>query len=527
MIMGVNMTLLLLLVLQIFTSLHGKPRHFGPNVLEEKDFWITEAQKELQEALAVRLNYKVAKNVILFLGDGMGISTVTAARIYKGQRENKRGEETRLHFEKFPFVALSKTYSADRQTSASASTGTACVGGVKSNFGTVGFDARVLRGNCSFVDDASARVTTMLDWSYDAGKSVGIVTTTRVTHATPSAVYAHSPDRNWERDSDKCVPDIATQLLKENSNITVVLGGGRRSFKSRSDGKDLVQEWQSTKQAEGKRARYVENVQQLRNVKAADVDHLLGLFTESHMTYELSRDNNAEPSLAEMTQKAVEILNKNVKGFFLFVEGGRIDHAHHDNQAKRALAETVAMDDAVKAALDMTDSEDTLIVVSADHSHPFSLVGYPSRGNDILGKVDIIDPGQETLDGKPYTSLIYGNGPGPNRTQDLTGLDTTTDDFVYQVAVPFQAEWETHSGEDVGIFATGPMAHLFHGVHEQNYIAHAMAYAACVGSNKAHCDSGTMGPVCTGRAGAVGKGQGGLLFVMLGLVVVSVLGLVH
>ncbi|XP_076447098.1 alkaline phosphatase, tissue-nonspecific isozyme-like isoform X2 [Babylonia areolata] len=514
----VRMTLSFILVLHCFiTVARGMPRRsdYPP---ESQDVWIDIGQQELNRAMQVRQNNRVAKNVIMFLGDGLGISTVTAARIYKGQTERRRGEETQLNFETFPYVALSKTYSADRQTSASASTAMACVAGVKANFGTLGFDARVMRGNCSLVNDASTHVTTMLDWSHAAGKSVGIVTNTRVTHASPAALYAHSPDRNWERDSGKCVPDIATQLLKDNANITVVLGGGRRSFQSRSDGKDLVQEWLNTKQGEGKRARYVKNATELRSLQAADTDHLLGLFTESHMTWELSRDDNSEPSLSEMTAKALEVLKKNDKGFFLFVEGGRIDHAHHDNQAKRALSETVEMDNAVQRALQMTDPQDTLIIVTADHSHPFNIQGYPSRGNDILGLVDIIDPGQEVLDHMPYTTLNYANGPGPDRSQNLTGVNTTTNDFMYQRLVPFQAGWETHSGEDVGIYATGPMAHLFHGVHEQNYIAHVMAYAACVGRNKAHCDLGppTTGDGSSGAVGVNGKtGREAAVFVVV------------
>ncbi|KAL8583355.1 hypothetical protein ACOMHN_035337 [Nucella lapillus] len=501
-----------LLVALLVVSLHCTVSVSGHDQgVEDKQFWMDVGQKTLKQALEVKLDTGVAKNVILFMGDGMGVSTIMPARVYKGQLEGYSGEATKLTFEKFPHAAFSKTYSADRQTADSASTATAYLCGVKANFGTVGFDARVLRRNCSLVDDPRVRVDSLLDWSHMEGKSVGFVTTTRVTHASPAGLYAHSPDRNWERDRDtanlpdKCVPDIATQLIRENSNITVVMGGGRRGFIGRDDGQDLVQEWLDNKQREGKTARYVDNAAKLRNLNVDDTDHLLGLFTESHMTWDLSRDNNSEPSLSEMTAKAIEILRKNDKGYFLFVEGGRIDHGHHDNWAKRALSETVALDKAVATALDMTDNKDTLILVTADHSHPFNAVGYPKRGNDILGLVDPVDPGQAPTDGKPYSTLIYGNGPGPLRSVDLTNQDTRANDFRFPVAVPLAPEWETHSGEDVGIFATGPMAHLFHGVHEQNYIAHALAYASCVGPNKNHCNN----PQTPSDGGCTGGAGGG------------------
>ncbi|XP_076446848.1 alkaline phosphatase-like [Babylonia areolata] len=489
---------------------------------EGKAYWLRQAQHSLQAALSLTPNTQVAHNVILFLGDGMGVSTVTAARIYKGQKDGRPGEETQLNFEKFPYTALSKTYNVDKQTSDSAGTATAFLCGVKTNYGTLGVDSRVARANCTHMDRPDVLTQSVLDWSYAAGKSVGIVTTARVTHATPAAAFAHTPERNWETDKDipaDCpqVADIAFQLLKNNSHIQVILGGGRREFYNRKDDRSLPEEWLSEMRAKGLNAQYVTNASDFRAVPSAEVDNLLGLFTESHMSYELSRDNEEEPSITEMTRKAIEILSKNPAGFFLLVEGGRIDHGHHQNWAKRALEETTAFDDAVAAARNMT-GDDTLMVVTADHSHVFNIAGYPSRGNNILGLVDELRANDVPIDGLPYTTLVYGNGPGPNRSQDLTDVDTTVDDFRYQTAVPKQDDSETHSGEDVAIYAMGPMAHLFHGVHEQNYIAHVMAYAACVGPNKAHCDPPSTpkpSPDCTGGAATVGRDRGSVVMVMV------------
>jgi alkaline phosphatase len=181
-----------------------------------------------------------------------------------------------------------------------------------------------------------------------------------------------------------------------------------------------------------------------------------------------------------MTAKAIAILKRNPKGFFLLVEGGRIDHAHHAGNAVRALEDTSAMDDAVKAALAATNSSDTLIVVTADHSHVLTMSGYPSRNNPILGLADD-GPGKPALaaDGKPYTTLGYANGPGADAEgkprANLSNVDTAAPDFKQQSLVPMR--WETHGGEDVPIYASGPWAHLFQGVVDQQYIFHVMNHA--------------------------------------------------
>ncbi|XP_050395397.1 alkaline phosphatase, tissue-nonspecific isozyme [Patella vulgata] len=253
--------------------------------------------------------------------------------------------------------------------------------------------------------------------------------------------------------------------------------------------------------AGGKSHKYVWNKGQFDTVDPQATDYLLGVFSTSHMSYELDRDNSStgQPSIAEMTRKAIQILKKDDDGFFLFVEGARIDHAHHETKAKKALHDTLAFDDAVKAAVEETSDEDTLIIVTADHSHVFNIAGYPAIGNDILGLVDPMDPEDVPIDKMPYTTLVYGNGPNYTRN-NLTGVDTKDKEYQQPAAVP--AVEETHSAQDVAIFARGPMSHLFHGVHEQTYIAHVMAYASCVGMNKEHC-SKTYYPPCTQASDAL------------------------
>ncbi|KAH0503029.1 Alkaline phosphatase, tissue-nonspecific isozyme [Microtus ochrogaster] len=490
----------------------------GPCVLlygvvnqKEKDpnYWRHQAQETLKNALKLqKLNTNVAKNVIMFLGDGMGVSTVTAARILKGQLHHNSGEETRLEMDKFPFVALSKTYNTNAQVPDSAGTATAYLCGVKANEGTVGVSAATERTRCNTTQ--GNEVTSILRWAKDAGKSVGIVTTTRVNHATPSAAYAHSADRDWYSDNEmppealsQGCKDIAYQLMHNIRDIDVIMGGGRKYMYpknrtdveyeldekargTRLDGLDLISIWKSFKPRH-KHSHYVWNRTELLALNPSMVDYLLGLFEPGDMQYELNRNNLTDPSLSEMVEVALNILMKNPKGFFLLVEGGRIDHGHHEGKAKQALHEAVEMDQAIGKAGAMTSQKDTLTVVTADHSHVFTFGGYTPRGNSIFGLAPMVSD----TDKKPFTAILYGNGPGykvvDGERENVSMVDYAHNNYQAQSAVPLRHE--THGGEEVAVFAKGPMAHLLHGVHEQNYIPHVMAYAACIGANLDHCAS--------------------------------------
>ncbi|RXN16886.1 alkaline phosphatase-like protein [Labeo rohita] len=167
---------------------------------ENPEFWRTSAQNTLRSALSRNLNTNVAKNVVLFLGDGMGVTTITAARILKGQLQNRSGEETVMNMDTFPYVGLAKVYAVNFQIPDSAATATAYLCGVKTNQNILGLSAVARADVCS--TQKGNEVTSILKWAKDAGKSVGIVTTTRVQHATPAASYAHSVSRTWYSDAD-------------------------------------------------------------------------------------------------------------------------------------------------------------------------------------------------------------------------------------------------------------------------------------------------------------------------------------
>ncbi|XP_063237764.1 membrane-bound alkaline phosphatase-like [Bacillus rossius redtenbacheri] len=478
------------------------------NVEKDPAYWNNKAQETVKQHLFAERIEGRAKNVILFLGDGMSIPTLTATRLYIGQKRGLSGEGQELSFEQFPYTGLSKTYCVDSPVADSACSATAYLCGVKANYGTLGVSARVARKDCRAQRNSSTHVTSVFQWAQDAGKATGLVTTTRVTHASPAGAYAHTANRDWESDAEvardgvdpaRC-PDIAQQLVRSSPghNFEVVLGGGRRCFRPRStvdeegrrgsrlDGADLVAEWQDDKDLRGASSHYAWDRRGLLDVDVAATDYLLGLFEADHMAYHLDADSRSEPTLPEMTAVAIAMLRKNPEGFFLFVEGGRIDHGHHENRAHKALDEAEQLHEAVRLAVELTNSSDTLVVVTSDHAHVMTYSGYPARGGPVLGVA-----GYSDVDTLPYSTLSYANGPGYKQPQkNGTRYDISSDklgdkDYEFPAMVPLRSE--THGGDDVAVFARGPWAHLFSGVYEQSVIPHLLGFAACVGPGITAC----------------------------------------
>lgn len=458
------------------------------------------AVESLQSRSQLRPNEKQARNVILFVGDGMSIATITAARIYDGQSRGEPGEENVLSFERFPYTALVKTYNLNQQVPDSAGTASAMNTGVKTRAGVINVSVEAHRGDCK--EALLHAVPTLAERAERLGKSTGIVTTARLTHATPAAVYAHSADRDWEADSDMpeearlagCV-DIARQFVdfEAGDGIDVALGGGRARFLGMGKGgkrlgpnDDLIAEW---------RARtggaYVTTDEELRAARERRAARILGLFSEGHMTFVRDRRESREPTLSDMTAAAIELLSRNPQGYYLMVESGKIDLASHYGLAAHALAETQALSQAVQTALSMVDLSDTLILVTADHAHTLTIAGYPTRGNPILGLVFGNDKRGEpeatarlALDGKPYTTLGYMNGPGAV-SGERPAPELAEDHYKQQALVPTYSQEadgsralsETHGGEDVALFAIGPRAYLVGGTIEQNLIYHIIEHA--------------------------------------------------
>ncbi|XP_017107436.2 alkaline phosphatase, tissue-nonspecific isozyme [Drosophila bipectinata] len=464
--------ILQLLLLTLLNAAYAALKESSEEGEESAGFWRRQAQEQLKERLARTRDYTTdsrrAKNVVILLGDGLSVTTMTAGRILKGQRQGRRGEDSRLAVEQFPFAGLCKTYCVDEQTPDSACTATAYLGGVKTLSGAVGQSA------------SGEPVESLLLWAQKAGKATGVVTTTRVTDASPAGSYAHVPKRVEEL-------EIARQLVEEEPgrNFEVILGGGLGKFRAeRRDGKDLLALWRE----ENPDGCFARNMAELRNCSNS-AGKVMGIFSDNHMPYHLASHRD-QPRLKDMSAAAIKKLAEKAQetgedhGYVVFIEGGRIDHGHHETRVGYALDEMLEFDAAVETVLKMIDPKETLVVVTADHSHALSMAGYSRRGTSILG----MDEQQRDLDGVPYSTLNYAIGKWQSLDKDgkrespskTLGPTSYTPSYI-------RGRKGVHSGEDVAVFAIGPQAHLFGGVMEQNLLPHLMGYAACMGDGLTCC----------------------------------------
>ena len=265
-------------------------------------------------------------NVIFFIGDGMGPEHVKAASMYYGEP---------LVFETFRYQGLVTTYSASSSITDSAAAATAIATGHKVNNGII---------SIATPGDGS-ELETLLEYWRDRGKSTGLVTTTYMTHATPAAFGAHEPSRNN-------LSNIGSDYINQ-TRPNVLLGGGANGMTV----------------AAAQLAGYttVSDRAGLAALNTDNVSCLSGQFGTSHLPY-VYDEPSIYPGLPGMTRAALDILENDPDGFFLMVEGGRIDHAAHANDIERNIFETLAFDNAVREALSWASGrKDTLILVTADH----------------------------------------------------------------------------------------------------------------------------------------------------------------
>jgi alkaline phosphatase len=391
----------------------------------------------------VGANTASAKNVILLIGDGMGFPQLTLARIDKSNENISEYSSVELFMDGMEQTGYVSTSSANAFVTDSAPAATAMATGQKTNNGVISQDATAIQGK-----NDGRNLTTIVEMAEKAGLSTGLITTTRITHATPAAFYAHVDNRDNES-------EIADQLLI--SKVDVILGGGLQYFigkndtdptgkeGKRNDDRNLLTEFQY------KDYDFVHNGSAFQKVDANKTEKLLGLFESSHMQYELERQasNEADPSLANMTEKAIAILSKNPKGFFLMVEGGRIDHAGHERNLSKIVADTLAFDDAVKVALDFASLENsTLVIVTADHE----------CGGLVL---------------QPENLTVYESGSiSPIFASGTTRVSGPRYDFITET------EEATHTAVDVPVMASGPGAEkVSHGKLDNTQIFEIMKEA--------------------------------------------------
>jgi alkaline phosphatase len=431
-----------------------------------------------------------AKNIIFFLGDGMGPTTITAARIYK------HGEDGLLNFEKLERTARIKTYSNDFQTTDSAPSMGAYMTGVKINQDGISMkDAKAIdpdkdaNGNRT-VDKCGENngsiAPTILELAKARGKSVGAVTTTELTHATPASTFSHVCHRDAAYTiARQIVPGGAGYNSALGDGVDVLMGGGRHHFtpydkatnkEGRADGRDLMAEF-AAQGYEVARTR-------AGMMSARPGRKFVGIYSlDDHLDYSLAR-RPEQPTLSEMALKAIELLSKDPDGFFLMVEGGKIDHALHDNNAQNALADTVAFDEAIQAALERMRAidpglENTLIVITADHDHTMVLNGYPKRGSKVLDIVHDYATGEpkKDADGKTFTALVFGNGKvRPDVRADVDSATALGPDYKQEAGV--RTVYESHGGGDVKLYAVGAGSAPFKGTIENTQVFHLMKAAA-------------------------------------------------
>lgn len=295
------------------------------------------------------------KNVIFLIGDGMGLAHVTLTDFVFGD----------LNMMKMPYTGFASTYSNSNTITDSAAAGTALSTGFKTDNGMIGMTP----------DKKPAE--TLLEKGIKLGKKTGMVTTTAITHATPACFTAHVEKRYFQR-------DIAEQQAK--SDFNVLFGGGKKYMEKNYD---------------SAKKHGFEIVNTSKELMNAHSDKVMGIFAKDHMNYSLDRTAD-EPSLALMTRKAIELLSKdNDKGFFLVVEGGRIDHAAHSNDPIGVIYDTKAFDKAVGEAMSYANlNKDTLVVVTADHEtgglglgrkgyniYPAKFKGFKAIPDTIVSKI--------------------------------------------------------------------------------------------------------------------------------------------
>ncbi len=349
-------------------------------------------------------DHKVSRprNIILFIGDGMGAAHRQAARLAAGNE---------LAMDRLPVRGRLNTGSADSAVTDSAAAATAIATGVKTDNGLIG------------MSPDRAVLTTILEQARQQGKSVGLITNTKVTHATPAAFAAHVPDR-------KMFTAIAGQMAE--ARVDVLLGGGEDDFLpdsvagcfpgkgNRTDHRNLIDEMRESGYA------YVCRPEEFSALQPTKTRKLLGLFSDDGM------ERPFAPSLADMTAKALAILGKDPEGFFLMVEGGQIDWAGHDNDAANTIGDTLDLDRAVALAAEFAARNgQTLLIVTADH-----------------------ETGGMAVSGQP-TGRADQDGP-------FTAADGST----------FYVTWETsrHTGRPVPTTAGGPGSTPLRGDHENTFL---------------------------------------------------------
>jgi alkaline phosphatase len=404
-----------------------------------------------------------AKSAILLIGDGMSLAQIYSAQIYA---EEVLGDS--LTLPGIADTAIMTTHAFDSMVTDSAAAGTALHAGLKAENGAIN------------VLPDGAWAYTLGQAAQDAGKSVGVLSTARITHATPASVYGHDADR----DAENLFAEQMVEFMPE-----VALGGGARHFLpdgKREDGRNLIDEMVEMGYTN------VTDAEELMAVDTEATEHLLELFSSSHMAYEIDRVNEAldQPSLAEMTAVALDVLDNDPDGFFVSIESGRIDHACHDHDVAGSIWDTLAFDEAVQVALDyQAEHPEVLVIATADHETGGMSLGHGTEYYTTIGDLSAVTCSQASLAGQigddPGNAMALAEGCGlvltdeyvemlganPADAEEVEGVDLgyayNWGHYVLAMAEAAMAGVEfgpwAHTGMPVITYAAGPGAEMFNG----------------------------------------------------------------
>jgi len=434
------------------------------------------------QALAGLVPAGKINNVILMIPDGMSVTATTLARWYSGH--NLAMDELA--------AGLVRTYSSDAIIADSAPAGSAYATGWKSQTGNIATSGEVYNMPGAKVPAEKLRpLGTILEAAHLAGKATGLVCTCEFMHATPADFSAHDPSR-------KEYDNLAEQIVY--NNLTVLLGGGSKymAADSRKDKENLKEI------AISRGYSFIESTAAL---KAFTGDKLMGVFGKkadsTAISYDFDRDPAREPALAEMTSKALEILAKNREGFFVMIEGSKIDWASHANDAIGVISDVLAFDAAVKVASDFAKQDQhTLLVVVADHGNSGLTIGNrsTSSGYDTLPLAAVLEPLKKAkVTGEGLESLLpsdLGNTAAIRQVlADNYGISNPSDGELDAIAtakpghlnavvgpmmgVRAKLGYTTngHTGEDVVLYDYDPSSARLTGVVDNTDIARYMARA--------------------------------------------------
>ncbi|WP_212924795.1 alkaline phosphatase [Oceanobacillus sp. J11TS1] len=392
------------------------------------------------------------KNVIFLIGDGMGVSYTSAYRYFKDTENEKYVPQT--VFDKY-LVGQQATYSEDphENVTDSAAAATAMSTGVKTYNHAVA------------VDNDLSEAKTVLESAKESGKSTGLVSTSEITHATPASFGSHDETR---KNMNGIADDYYDELINDEHKIDVLLGGGTALFE-RED-RNLTEEFQQDGYS------YVTDKEALLN---DDTEQILGLFAEEGLPKMIDRTEDI-PSLAEMTNTALDRLSKNEEGFFLMVEGSQIDWAGHDNDIVAAMSEMQDFEGAFQAAIEFAEKDgNTLVVATADHSTGgFSLAANDDynwfteplhaakrtpdyMAEEIMNGADVRETLSKYID-LELTDKEIQSVEKATETEDTLEVDNAIEEIFN---VRSNTGWTTggHTGEDVNVYAFGPKSEQFAG----------------------------------------------------------------